>query len=84
VGNFTLTPNSPRFQGKQYVRVKGWTTLAVMLGVVAREVETREELGVYTAIVELVRMSDRAVISRASPGGAWRRPARRESLPTGL
>jgi len=57
---------SVAIQGKQYVRVEGWTTLAVMLGVVAREVETHEEFGVYTAIVELVRMSDGAVISRAS------------------
>ncbi len=53
-------------QGRRYVRVEGWTTLAVMLGVVAREVDTREEGGVYTATVELVRMSDGAVISRAS------------------
>lgn len=57
---------SVTIQGKQYVRVEGWTTLAVMLGVVAREVETSEECGVYTATVELVRMADGAVISRAS------------------
>lgn len=57
---------SVAIQGKQYVRVEGWTTLAVMLGVVAREVSTVEEFGVYTAMVELVRMSDGAVISRAS------------------
>ncbi|MDQ3565731.1 MAG: hypothetical protein M3436_17005 [Pseudomonadota bacterium] len=37
---------SVTIQGKQYVRVEGWTTLAVMLGVVAREVETREEFGI--------------------------------------
>lgn len=57
---------SVSIQGKEYVRVEGWTTLAVMLGVVAREVECHEEFGVYTAVVELVRMSDGAVISRAS------------------
>ena len=57
---------SVAIQGKQYVRVEGWTTLAVMLGVVAREVSTVEEFGVYTATAELVRISDGAVISRAS------------------
>jgi len=57
---------SVTLEGRQYVKVEGWTTLAIMLGVVAREVETREEFGVYTAIAELVRMSDGAVISRAS------------------
>jgi hypothetical protein len=53
-------------QDRHYVRVEGWTTLGVMLGVVAREVCTVEQDGVYTATVELVRISDQAVISRAS------------------
>lgn len=53
-------------QGKRFVGVEGWTTLAVMLGCVAREVSTIEDNGVYIAIVELVRMSDGACISRAS------------------
>jgi hypothetical protein len=53
-------------KGKQFVNVEGWTTLATMLGVTAREVCTVEAEGVYTATVELVRMSDQAVISRAS------------------
>ena len=53
-------------QGKRVVGVEGWTTLAVMLGCVAREVSTTEDNGVYIAIVELVRMSDGACISRAS------------------
>ena len=52
--------------GKKYVKVEGWTTLAVMMGVVAREVATTEADGIYTAVVELVRMSDGACISRAS------------------
>jgi hypothetical protein len=52
--------------GKKYVKVEGWTTLAVMMGVVAREVQTTEADGIYTAVVELVRMSDGACISRAS------------------
>ena len=37
-----------------------------MLGVTAREVKTTEQDGIYIAIVELVRMSDGACISRAS------------------
>lgn len=52
--------------GKKYVKVEGWTTLAMMMGVVAREVDTTEDNGIYTAVVELVRMSDGASISRAS------------------
>lgn len=53
-------------QGRKFVGVEGWTTLAVMLGVVAREVQTTEADGIYTAVVELIRMSDGACISRAS------------------
>ena len=53
-------------KGKRFVNVEGWTTLATMLGVTAREVSTIEQEGVYIATVELVRMSDQAVISRAS------------------
>lgn len=53
-------------QGKKFVGVEGWTTLAVMLGCVAREVSTTEQDGIYIAIVELVRMSDGVCISRAS------------------
>lgn len=57
---------STSIKGREYVQVEGWTTLGVMLGVTAREVETREAHGIYTAVVELVRMSDGAVVSRAS------------------
>lgn len=53
-------------QGKRHVRVEGWTTLGTMLGVLPREVSVTEEWGVYTATVELIRMSDGAVLSRAS------------------
>jgi len=53
-------------QGKKFVGVEGWTTLAVMLGCVAREVSTTEQDGIYVAVVELVRMNDGACISRAS------------------
>ena len=57
---------STLINGKIHVNVEGWTTLAVMLGVVAREVQTVEKDGVYTAVVELVRVNDGACISRAS------------------
>ena len=75
--------------GKKYVKVEGWTTLAVMMGVVAREVQTTEADGIYTAVVELVRMSDGACISRASaecgeekPWNARPRYARRSMAQT--
>lgn len=54
-------------QGKEFVRVEGWTTLGAMLGVTPRELENvADENGVYTAIVELVRNSDGSIIGRAS------------------
>lgn len=53
-------------QGRRYVKVEGWTTLGTMLGVVPREVGTIEQDGIYTATVELVRIGDQGVISRAS------------------
>jgi hypothetical protein len=53
-------------QGREFVKVEGWTTLGVMLGVVPREVSTVHEDGIYTATVELVRIADGAVVSRAS------------------
>lgn len=75
--------------GKKYVKVEGWTTLAIMMGVVAREVATTENDGIYTAVVELVRMSDGACISRASaecgeekPWNARPRYARRSMAQT--
>jgi len=53
--------------GRRYVRVEGWTTLAAMLGCLPREVSvTRDEAGTYTATVELARMSDGAILTRAS------------------
>jgi hypothetical protein len=53
-------------KGKEYVNVEGWTTLAAMLGVIPREVATTEQDGIYTAIVELARIRDGAIIGRAS------------------
>ena len=57
---------STLIKGRKHVNVEGWTTLGVMLGCIAREVSTTEMDGIYTATVELVRMSDGACISRAS------------------
>src|SRR3990167_3146309 len=54
-------------QGKKFVRVEGWNTMGAMLGVVPREVSNSgDENGVYTAVVELVRVSDGQVIGRAT------------------
>jgi len=54
-------------QGKEYVRVEGWTTLGAMLGVLPREVETKRlEDGSFEAKVDLVRSSDGMVIGGAS------------------
>ena len=75
--------------GRKFVGVEGWTTLAIMLGVTAREVATTEHDGIYVAVVELVRMSDGACISRASaecgeekPWNARPRYARRSMAQT--
>lgn len=54
-------------QGRKYVRVEGWTTLARMNGVIAQEVENIErEDGSFAAIVHLVRVEDQKVVGRAS------------------
>lgn len=52
--------------GRPYVRVEGWTTLAALQGVTAREVSVVEQDGVYVATVELRRVGDDTLISRAS------------------
>jgi hypothetical protein len=57
---------SCKISGREYVRCEGWTTLAAILGVVPREVDTVEEEGVFLATVELVRISDGQVVTRAS------------------
>ena len=54
-------------QGRKYVRVEGWLTLATMMGCLPYEVSNEaDEDGVYVATVELRRMSDGAVLARAS------------------
>jgi len=54
-------------QGKKYVRVEGWTTLATLRGCLPREVAVHEmPEGRYVAEVELVRMSDGMVLTKAS------------------
>lgn len=53
--------------GKRYVTVEGWTTLAVMMGFLPREVSNgKDAKGTYTAVVELVRMADNVAVSSAS------------------
>ncbi len=54
-------------QGKKFVRVEGWVTLATLRGCLPREVAVHEmPEGRYVAEVELVRMSDGMVLTRAS------------------
>ncbi len=52
--------------GKEYVRVEGWTTLGAILGVLPREVGVKKIENGYEARVELIRQSDCAVIGAAS------------------
>ena len=54
--------------GRKYPTVEAWMTIARMDGVVAREAYNpiRREDGGYEAVVELVRLSDRALVGRAS------------------
>ncbi len=58
-----------KIQGREFVRVEGWTTMGAMLGVLPREIPEqgkRFEDGSYRGVVELIRISDGAVIGRAS------------------
>ena len=58
---------SVRISGREYVKCEGWTKLAALLGVIPREVDNRAlDDGGYLATVELVRMNDGAVVSKAS------------------
>jgi hypothetical protein len=52
--------------GKRHVMVEGWTTCAAMMGCLPREVSNEGRDGIYTAVVELVRITDGAVLTRAS------------------
>lgn len=58
---------SRQIQGREYVYVEGWSTMGAMLGVLPREVfAIRNADGSYEATVELIRITDGAVIGRAS------------------
>jgi hypothetical protein len=58
---------SRAIQGREFVYVEGWTTLGAMLGVTPREVAVEVTAdGDYLATVELVRVSDGAIIGRGS------------------
>lgn len=53
--------------GRRYVRIEGWTTLSAMRGCLPREVEVMEAGdGRYIAVVELVRVTDGVILTRAS------------------
>lgn len=54
-------------QGRDYIRVEGWQTLGVFLGVTSRERSvTRREDGSYEAFVDLIKFSDGTVVGGAS------------------
>lgn len=53
-------------QGKKFVKCEGWTTLAAMLGVTPHEIATVEQDGIFTATVELRRLTDGSPVARAS------------------
>src|SRR6266566_957374 len=53
-------------QGKKFVKCEGWTTLAAMLGVTPHEITTTEQDGIFTAMVELRRLTDGSPVARAS------------------
>ena len=54
-------------QGREFVMCEGWTTLAAMMGCLPREIRNEAcEDGHYVAEVELVRMNDGVVMTRAS------------------
>ncbi len=57
-----------RIQGRDYVRCEGWTALGALMGLMPREVEVRrtETPQGYEAVVEVVRVADGRVLSRAS------------------
>ncbi len=60
---------SRNIQGREYVYVEGWSTMGAMLGVLPREAPElfkNYEDGSCEATVELIRISDGAVIGRAS------------------
>ena len=58
---------SNNIQGRNFVKVEGWSTMGAMLGVLPREISTiRQDDGSYESTVELIRISDGAVIGRAS------------------
>ena len=52
--------------GRKFVRVEGWMTLGAMLGITPREVSTVASGDDYESVVELIRVSDGAVIGRGS------------------
>lgn len=52
--------------GRKFVKCEGWTTLAAMMGCTPREVSMEDHEGTYVATVELVRLTDGQVLTRAS------------------
>ena len=58
---------SQRIQGKEHVKIEGWSTLGSLLGITPREVDVRElKDGSYEATVELFNWKSNQVVGRAS------------------
>lgn len=58
---------SVNIQGKEYVKVEGWTTLGTMLGILPRETSVKIlESGGYEASVDLIRQKDGTIVGGAS------------------
>jgi hypothetical protein len=56
-----------KIQGRKFVKVEGWVTLATLRGCLPREISVTEmEEGRYVAEVELIRMSDGVSLTKAS------------------
>ncbi len=58
-------------QGKQYVSVEGWTTLAAMLGVTPMELSNeRQEDDSYVAVMALINAQGREIVRASSECGS--------------
>lgn len=58
---------SVTIQGKRHVLSEGWSLIGAMCGVLPREVSVTEDAaGNVIAVVELIRISDQAILGRAS------------------
>jgi hypothetical protein len=58
---------SRNISGREYVYVEGWATMGAMIGILPREVRvTEHDNGDFEAVVELIRVTDGAVVGQGS------------------